>query len=55
MNFAVKLGIEVMEVLFAVGIIGSAVVILLTTVEDSEVFLPVKEPEAETQPEAPAE
>ena len=52
MNVAVRVGIYAMESLFVIGIFGSAIVVLLTTVEDSEVFFTRTPPaKAETKPE----
>lgn len=45
----VKIAIYVLEGLFAAGIIGSAIVIILTSIEDAEVFFsrgtPAREPD----------
>lgn len=37
-GFVVKLAIYAVECLFAIGIMGSAIVVILTAIEDSEVF-----------------
>jgi hypothetical protein len=49
MQSVVSLGIKALEVMFATGIIGSAVVILLTTFEDLEVLY--KKEETPSAPE----
>jgi len=50
-----KLGIYAIECLFAVGIIGSAIVIILTSIEDSEVFFTRNhEPNGQSDSEQPA-
>jgi hypothetical protein len=47
---AIKFVVYVLEGLFAAGILGSAVVILLTSIEDSEVlFTKSREPAVEAQ------
>ncbi len=38
MDYVVKFAISAIEGFFAIGIIGSAMVVILTSIEDSEVF-----------------
>lgn len=37
-DYVLKIAIYALECLFTVGIIGSAIVVILTSIEDSEVF-----------------
>ncbi|MGH9521866.1 MAG: hypothetical protein ACRD3E_04980 [Terriglobales bacterium] len=49
MNEAVKIGIHALEVLFFGGLVGSAVLVLITAVEDVETVL--SDEAAETAPD----
>ena len=44
MDFLILAGVRILEVLFALGVIGSTVVLLLTTIEDIETLTESDEP-----------
>ena len=44
MDFLILAGVRILEVLFALGVAGSTVVLLLTTIEDIETLTESDEP-----------
>lgn len=52
MEIATKFGIYALECLFGFGIIGSAIVVLLSSIEDSEVFFGGDSGPADMHPQA---
>ena len=44
MDFLILAGVRILEVLFALGVVGSTVVLLLTTIEDVETLTESDEP-----------
>ena len=44
MDFLILAGVRILEVLFALGVVGSTVVLLLTTIEDIETLTESDEP-----------
>ncbi len=55
MNVVVRVLLDLLEALFAVGAIGSGVVLMLTGIEDVRTVLEPEESPAPDQPQPPSE
>lgn len=48
MDLLIRLAVGALEALFAIGVVGSAIVLILTTIEDVETLTESDEPHKQT-------